>query len=188
MPFSADEGKFLFKDFIKSFQPQTILDVGAGAGDYEKRLREVEREFSFLKPARIDAVEIFQPYIDRFNLRSRYSSVYNENIMDFSNTMGDYDLIILGDVVEHIEKVDMVILWNQFKLKSKWIWISIPMLRTPLFNFYCGYDQGSHEWQENINEKHVSNWEYNEIHGMLGPFVWSVPFRIICVFLAQGRI
>jgi autotransporter strand-loop-strand O-heptosyltransferase len=69
-----------------------ILDVGPGQGTYSNLLRDLGY--------RMDAVEVWAPYIEQFDLRSKYDNVYNANILDFDLT--DYDFIILGDVLEHI--------------------------------------------------------------------------------------
>ena len=69
-----------------------ILDVGPGQGTYSELLRDLGY--------RIDAVEVFAPYVDRFNLRDKYDNVYIANILNFD--VKPYDFIILGDVLEHI--------------------------------------------------------------------------------------
>lgn len=70
-----------------------ILDVGAGEGTY----------LPFLEPYfdNIEAVEVFKPNIDNFNLEERYKKVYNTNILDFEYDF--YDIIIFGDIIEHLE-------------------------------------------------------------------------------------
>jgi len=70
-----------------------ILDVGAGEGTYLPFLQDY-----FIN---IEAVEIFKPNIDNFDLENRYSKVYNVNIIDFKYDF--YDIIIFGDVIEHLE-------------------------------------------------------------------------------------
>lgn len=69
-----------------------ILDVGPGDGTYSKLLRG--------EGYRIDAVEIFAPYIERFGLRSQYDTVFIKDILQFRWT--DYDMLILGDILEHL--------------------------------------------------------------------------------------
>ena len=82
-------------DYLKKHfnQVVTILDVGAGEGTY----------LPFLLPhfSRIDAVEVFKPNIENFELEKRYRKVYNEDIRDFEYEY--YDIIIFGDVIEHLE-------------------------------------------------------------------------------------
>lgn len=71
----------------------TILDVGAGEGTYLNYLQDY-----FIN---IEAVEVFKPNIDNFKLEERYNKVYNANIKDFKYDF--YDIIIFGDVIEHLE-------------------------------------------------------------------------------------
>ena len=70
-----------------------ILDVGAGAGTW----------LPFLHPyfTNIDAVEIFKPNIDNYDLENRYVNVYNVDIKDFKYNF--YDIIIFGDIIEHLD-------------------------------------------------------------------------------------
>ena len=70
-----------------------ILDVGAGEGTYLPFLQDYFTD--------IEAVEVFKPNIDNFNLEQRYNKVYNINIVDFNYEF--YDIIIFGDIIEHLE-------------------------------------------------------------------------------------
>jgi len=94
MPYSYDYFKIdVCKHIIKT-QPQSskILDVGAGSGKYGGMLRMWFNN--------IDALEIFEPYIEQFNLKEIYNNVYNDNIIHFD--IAEYDYIIMGDILEHL--------------------------------------------------------------------------------------
>ena len=69
-----------------------ILDVGAGCGTYYNLLCD--------KFENIDCVEVFKPYIDKFGLSGKYKNVFNCNIFGFEYDF--YNLIIFGDVIEHL--------------------------------------------------------------------------------------
>jgi len=69
----------------------TILDVGAGNGTYAR----------LLGYPNMDAVEVYGPNIEKYGLREMYRNVYNVDIKDFH--YGWYDLVIFGDVLEHLE-------------------------------------------------------------------------------------
>jgi autotransporter strand-loop-strand O-heptosyltransferase len=73
-----------------------ILDVGPGQGTYSDLLKDLGY--------RIDAVEVWAPYVDEFNLRAKYDNVYIKDICEFD--IKDYDFIILGDVLEHLSTED----------------------------------------------------------------------------------
>jgi hypothetical protein len=46
--------------------------------------------------------EIFEPYIGQYGLKSKYNNVWNENILTFE--FDYYNIILMGDVLEHIEE------------------------------------------------------------------------------------
>lgn len=71
----------------------SILDVGAGEGTW----------LAYLQPyfTNIEAIEIFKPNIDNYDLENRYKKVYNADIKHFKYDF--YDIIIFGDVIEHLE-------------------------------------------------------------------------------------
>ena len=73
-----------------------ILDVGAGSGTYSDLLRDYFRN--------IEGVEIYKPNIEWYDLNSKYDRVYNVDICDFRYEW--YDVIIFGDVIEHLEVSD----------------------------------------------------------------------------------
>lgn len=73
-----------------------ILDVGPGQGTYSILLRDLGYQ--------MDAVEVWHPYVEQFNLRAKYDNVYTVDIRDFE--LQGYDFIILGDVLEHLSVED----------------------------------------------------------------------------------
>ena len=70
-----------------------ILDVGPGRGIYNKLLKEKGYWD-------IDAVEVYTPYVEAFNLRTMYRNVFNRNVVGFE--YDHYNIVIMGDVVEHL--------------------------------------------------------------------------------------
>ena len=111
--FKWDIQSYLTKEFPKN---STILDVGCGQGDYADLLGEHFGKF--------DAVEIWEPYIEEFNLRERYNNVFNVNILDFE--FDYYDIIIMGDILEHLNRKDAITLINRLKNKCKELLIVVP--------------------------------------------------------------
>lgn len=79
--------------YIRAHVPtdKRILDVGAGWGKYRFLLPEYE----------MDAVEIWRPYIEANNLQAYYREIFVDNIVDL--TIRKYDVIVMGDVLEHID-------------------------------------------------------------------------------------
>lgn len=96
-------------DFIEttcSNKDSRILDVGPGQGIYNKLLKEKGYKY-------FDAVEIYLPYIEKFKLKKIYNTVFHSDIVGFEYKY--YDIVIMGDVVEHlhIEKAQRVIKYAQ---------------------------------------------------------------------------
>ena len=127
-----------FKDEVKEWFIQNvptskrILDVGPGMGTYSDLLRS--------SGYRIDAVEIFEPYVDKYGLREKYDNVYVGSIITFD--IKDYDFIILGDVLEHIPTNYAKELINDIVNSGKECLVAIPY----------EMEQGEHEG--NIHETH----------------------------------
>jgi len=110
-----------------------ILDVGPGVGTYADLLSGHKYQ--------VDAVEIFAPYIDRFNLREKYDNVYVGDIRTFD--ISDYDFIILGDVLEHLSKEDATSLIDTIEKQNKECLVAVP------------YEMEQGEWEGNVHETHL---------------------------------
>jgi autotransporter strand-loop-strand O-heptosyltransferase len=95
-----------------------ILDVGPGEGTYSNLLRE--------HGYRMDAVEVWAPYVDQFNLRTKYDNVYIGDIRNFN--LDDYDFIILGDVLEHLSAEDAQKLLSDIFFAEKECMVAIPYM------------------------------------------------------------
>ncbi|PKL66229.1 MAG: hypothetical protein CVV28_11855 [Methanobacteriales archaeon HGW-Methanobacteriales-1] len=93
---STDVGKLpVLKYVLENVKKDaTILDVGFGAGAYGKLLRS----FYYLN---IDGLDIYDSYIEEMGLNKIYDNIYIENMLDFDFEY--YDLIIMGDVLEHMD-------------------------------------------------------------------------------------
>jgi len=89
-PFFKEE----VRDYLKSkfTKNATVLDVGAGCGNYYNLLHDFYNN--------MDAVEVFKPNIENYELEKKYREVYNIDIKDFKHC--DYDVIIFGDIIEHL--------------------------------------------------------------------------------------
>lgn len=75
-----------------------IIDVGAGQGKYRVLLPEYEA---------VDAIEVFEPYVEQNNLRALYRNVYVSNVVDWVDASGTWQqvddaVVIMGDVLEHL--------------------------------------------------------------------------------------
>jgi hypothetical protein len=96
MPHSTNIFKQEIVDFVKNKfnKTSTVLDIGAGSGTYADFFRD---HFYGM-----DGVEIFEPYVDQFALREKYKNLFIQDATTFD--FNYYDLIIVGDILEHIEE------------------------------------------------------------------------------------
>jgi len=108
-----DVKDYLVNNFEKN---STILDVGCGHGFYFKLLNDYFTKF--------DAVEVWQPYIEEYKLKEMYDNVYNVNILDFEFEY--YDIIIMGDILEHLSREDAVNILNKLKNKCRELIVVVP--------------------------------------------------------------
>jgi SAM-dependent methyltransferase len=108
-----DVKKYLTDNFDTE---STILDVGCGHGYYFKLLNDHFKKF--------DAVEIWEPYINEYKLTEMYDNVFNINILDFE--FDHYDIIIMGEILEHKSRTDAVKILNKLKDKCKELIVVVP--------------------------------------------------------------
>jgi len=150
MPWSADENR----DWVLSHVNKTdrVLDVGAGAGIWSDLLRH--------RVDSIAAVEIFEPYIERFGLTNKYDTIYLGDFKDLVIPYGYFNTVILGDVLEHFEKDDALKVWEKARL------IAGPtgqvLLSTPIVDWPQGEEEG------NIHEAHLSFFDYEALCDLSG--------------------
>lgn len=112
--------------------PRKILDVGVGFGRWGILFREFlevwgDNNITCKWNRIIDGVEIFQDYIRPYH-QYFYDTIHICNALDFLKSLDDkYDLINLGDVVEHFEKQDGLELMDLSLKKSRYTLINIPI-------------------------------------------------------------
>jgi predicted TPR repeat methyltransferase len=123
----------------------SILDIGAGSGTYYKLL-------SPIKDFKWHAIEAWENYITEFNLRDMYDVVHQIDARTYQWTE-KYNLVIAGDILEHMSKSEAEILVKNILEHTDTLIISIPITHMP---------------QEAINdnpfEYHVKdNWTHDEV-------------------------
>lgn len=143
MPYSDARLDDKVKAIIKKLKPKKVLDVGPGHGKYARLIRSVLDDKTI-----IDAVEIDKSYIKDFKLKELYGTVYNCSIQDFmEKELGsEYDLVIFGDVIEHLKKSEGIDVLNFFVYRAKDIMLQWPH----------GFIQDS--WEGHKHEAHIAVW------------------------------
>lgn len=96
-------------DLVIKMQPKSILDCGIGFGKWGVLFREYLDIWKVNKPfqervTRIDGVEIFSEYEN--SVWKVYDNIYTGNIIDLIPELSvhKYDLLFMGDVIEHLDK------------------------------------------------------------------------------------
>ena len=117
MPYSTPLGKKAIKQWIfKHIQTGSyILDLGCGYGTYADLIGNPDYI--------MDAVEVYEPYLEQ--CINKYRSVYCMNLMDFP-FLQNYDLIIMGDVLEHLTVEDAQAIIPKLLSHCKWLLIAVP--------------------------------------------------------------
>jgi predicted TPR repeat methyltransferase len=151
MPRSLIDGKAWISHEVTRLRPATLLDVGPGQGTYSDLLRGVTPGSSW------SCVEIFEPYVEMFELRRKYDVVHVADIRYFSWPTR-YDVVILGDV-----------------LHARYLVLSIPIVE---------YPQGVH--YGNIHETHLHVWSHESVVGQLNGICRWQRHAAIGVYLAHG--
>ncbi|GAA1760291.1 class I SAM-dependent methyltransferase [Luedemannella helvata] len=170
MPRSRVEGKAWISHEIARLRPATLLDVGAGMGTYSNLLRAVTPGASW------SCVEIFEPYVQRFSLHEKYDVIYREDIRAFAWPTA-YDVVILGDVLEHLTLDDARLVWAAARANARFVALSIPIVEYPQ-----GPENG------NVHEAHLQEWNHDMVLKELAGVVrWQVNPKI-GTYLARGAV
>lgn len=170
MPYSSGEGKAWVAEVATRLRPATVLDVGAGAGAYASLLRPL------LPDARLVALEVWEPYVYRFGLHR----LYDEVLVGDARTLPlpSVDLVVLGDVVEHMAEDEAVALWARCRAAGRHVVLSLPVVH---------YPQGPCEG--NPHEEHVvDDWSHERVLATFPGIVESRTYTEIGVYLAAATI
>jgi hypothetical protein len=134
MPYSYSKYKEEYKQhMLSNFNTNIkILDAGAGSGAYWDLLSSNYKW--------IFALEIYTPYIQMFDLNSKYINVFEADIRTFDISI--YDYIILGDIIEHLSIKDATELLERIHNSGQKCLVAVP------YEFEQGEEYG------NIHEIH----------------------------------
>lgn len=150
MPVSSSENKQSIIEWVKQINPRSVLDVGAGEGTYSTLLRgHTEAEWV--------AVEAWGPYVSQFELEGKYDRVIVADIRYLNPILLANDLIILGDMLEHMAKHQAIAVISDAQKKAKNIIISVPLVHL-----------GQEPYEGNWFEVHQDHWDFQEMKEFLG--------------------
>lgn len=148
---SAVQGKHytavLLKSFFDAGLIRRVLDVGAGSGTYAKLLGPASAG------ARWIAVEVWAPNIVNYDLASQYHEVINGDIRDLEIAPLAPDLVLFGDVLEHMTQEEALAVVRKALAVVPYVMISIPIVDYP-----------QDEVEGNPFQRHVKeDWSHSEV-------------------------
>jgi phospholipid N-methyltransferase len=154
MPYSSHWFDPEMTEIIRSMQPISILDIGAGAGKYGRIAKEVAPQCHTV------AVEMDTEWVNSFGLRSFYNEVFNEPAEKFvyEHLDSNFDIAIFGDVIEHMKKSVGLDLLNALSYNSKNIFVLFP------------YDFRQGAYRGHQSERHISRWGEKDFVGFQHKF------------------
>lgn len=168
MPFSSNSGKSTIKLLLKRLsettfrgEPIRALDIGCGSGTYPPIVKS-----AVASPVHWSGIEIWEPYVEQYQLRELYDELYIEPALDvvdrLSKSLVDmqrpqdrlFDLIFIGDVLEHMSREVAIKVLDRCKrlLAPRGVMIvSVPIGEYP-----------QDEYMGNPYEAHVDTWRTTE--------------------------
>jgi len=144
-------------DWIVKTKPQSVLDIGVGYGKWGFLSREyTDINAHNYDPStwqvRIDGVEAFPEYATP-TYSYIYNNIYYGDVREVLPNLPDYDLVIIGDVIEHFPKEDGQRLLAELRKKARYILLSSPTV------FF------TQELFDNDYETHHSLWTVDDFKG-----------------------
>jgi hypothetical protein len=175
---------------IVRLQPRSLLDVGCGFGRWGFLAREFCDIFALRYDKKdwqtqIDAVEVFAGYLCDHH-HYIYDNVYIQPIEKFVANMGEYDVIYMGDVIEHIQKAEGMKTLQILRQKAK----KAVIIALPLGS---KWPQG--KFLGNAYEEHRAIWTHKDIKELQPDYlkIYSVnkrPYALVAwsLVLAQPHL
>lgn len=154
MSTSASEAIPYIVEFLREGvpHPKRILDIGVGFGKLGFLIRdyfEAKENLRFSKDdwrIKIVGIEIYPKYISKLQ-KYLYDQILIGDVFDKLPTLGKFDVVLLGDIIEHFEKEDGHRLLAELFKHTKNIVVSTPY----------GY-KAQAKIGRNNNEAHSSGW------------------------------
>jgi hypothetical protein len=139
---------------ILRINPQTVLDLGIGMGKYGALAREfLDVMNGRVQPAqwqaKIIGVEGFVEYMNP--MWDLYTKVYVEDFRRTYQAYRKYDLVLMIDSLEHVDKAEGTEILNFLRTNNRYVLVSCPD---------GDYPQGA--WGGNELERHRAVWLYKD--------------------------
>ena len=186
MPSSRPNAVPVVVHLIKQLKPASILDVGVGFGKWGHLFREYtdivasqDEPTRYHRPGwkvRIDGIEGYSSYITDMH-RYLYNEIFVGDVRELVKESGNYDIVFLGDIIEHLTKEDGIALLHELIKKAN----KAVILSTPK------YDTGQEALCENELERHLSLWSMQDFLSFPNSYVATITQTLlIAVILKDG--
>ena len=137
-------------EHVVRIQPRSVFDIGHGYGKWGLLIREaldfvpgrLERDEWIVRIDGVDAFRQESPLLEWV-----YDDLQVADVISTASSVRDYDLVVLGDVIEHLEKEAGRTLLAQLLTRNRSV-----LLTTPVDFFEQGAIGG------NPYERHRSHW------------------------------
>lgn len=150
MPFSDADGKDWSLARFAEILPDVVLDIGPGTGTYADLMRPT-------REGHWTGVEVWAPYVAEYSLAAKYDRVIVADARYLDPRYFDADLVIAGDVLEHMAAHDAIRLIEAAKKHAANLLISVPLVHL---------EQGA--WGGNPYETHVDHWTAEAMSVVVG--------------------
>lgn len=146
----------------RQLRPRSVLDVGVGFGKYGFILREYTDIWDMASVAdyersawktRIEGIDATPQYITPLH-RFIYDEMHIGDVRTIIDSLPRYDLIIMGDLLEHFEKDEGFALVDKLLTHANQCLLLIFPHRSPI----------NHEVLDNPLEAHRSTWSRNDFN------------------------
>ncbi len=145
--------------FFETARPGSLLDIGLGNGKIGFLARDLldvmlgERYHKKDWRVKIDGIEVFGDYIQAHQ-RAIYDDIHIGDAFEVIDRLGEYDLVFLGDVLEHLEKERAWVFLDKCLPHAKqYVILAIPL----------GENWVQPEIYGNPHEEHKSFWSREEL-------------------------
>lgn len=156
MPYSSNNGKRFISTCVgllaQAGNNYNVVDFGAGSGTYSNLYRRNLK-------GKWTAVEIWEPYVEKYKLKSKYDEVIVASAFDSLAQLQNIDVAFIGDMLEHMTKDDAHIFIDTLVKKlspTGRVFISVPIGE---------YPQG--EFEGNPYEAHLATWGRSDLQHLV---------------------
>ena len=172
MPSSSHHQVSQILEWIIQLRPASVLDVGVGTGKYGFLCREALDTPLASEPRRLTlhGIEGFESYIGDIQ-RLVYDEIMIGDCLEvLAGRNQSYDLALLIDVIEHLEKPDALVLLKRLLETSRNLIIATPYGFAPQDDIFG-----------NSLEIHRSGWVKKDFEGYPDRIAVKIEHKLLCV-------